>query len=539
MTVSCKELNKLIKKILSAALAALLILSALTSCQSSAEKKREEALKELYQDKNITIRDEETVTSEEKKDVIPTAFALPYSGDDVFNPYTCTTTINNTICDLLFDRLVTIDDSYSLSYSMAKSVTVKDDTVTVELLPGLLFSDGSAVTVYDIVYSCNMARISEGSHYKKQLETITEVTHKNNKIYFKLNQPDVMAGYLLDFPIIKRNSDQVYGVTPIGSGRYKFASDPTSGTSLSINSNWHGYSTLSISQILLLKMPSLESIIYSVEIGTLGFFYSDLTSNDFTNINAVTNLVDLNNLVYLGVNTNNKILAKDHVRQAINLGINREDISVKSYTGRALPALGPFTSNWKNANEFQTGSEQAERSLADAELSAIGFVNMDSGNVLSDGDGNKLSFSLLVNKENPKRVDCAKLIKEQLGVIGIEITVNEVDFNTYNSRISSGSYDLYLAEYPVKNNMDIMPLIDSASGYYHGPVPYYTQQAISGWKSGTEDLSAVITNFNKEMPFIPVLYRQGLAIYTRTLKGKPVSTESDLFYNLPDWSITG
>jgi len=527
----------LLKKIIAVLLAFIISISMLSSCESAAEKRREEVLQELYQDEIGTTQEEEEII-EEDKNIIPTTFALPYSAEDFFNPYTCTTTINNIICDLVFDSLVRVDENFEVTYSMAKSVNVNLDTITVELKPGLLFSDGSAVTVYDIVYSCNMARLGENSHYKKQLETITEASHDGSKITFKLSEPDIMADRLLDFPIIKRNSDQIYGEIPTGSGRYKFASDKTTSSYLSINSNWYGYSELSISKILLLKMPSLESIIYSVEIGTLGFFYSDLSTNDFSNINAATNLVDLNNLIYIGVNTNNSTLSKNQVRQAINLGLNRDDLAIKAYTGRAVAALGPFTSSWKTAHEYQIGSETAERSLAEAELSSIGFVNLDENGILSDGNGTKLNFTLLVNSDNQKRVDCANYIKEQLAILGIGITVQAVDYNTYVYRINSGNYQLYLAEYPVKNNMDIMPLIDEAYGYYHGPVPYYTQQAVKKWKDGTGDLAAVITNFNNEIPFIPVLHRQGLAVYTRTLKGKLISTESDLFYNFSEWRIS-
>ncbi|MBQ6569588.1 MAG: hypothetical protein IJL87_04975 [Clostridia bacterium] len=530
----------MIKKLVSVILSALFILSLFTACKSREEKRRE-ALEELYGNDGIITDKQDEEEDEDSAGSIPTTFALPYSGEDSFNPYLCTTTINNTVCDLVFDSLVKVNQDYTITLSMAKSVSIEGSNIVVELAPSLLFSDGSAVTVYDIVYSCNSARLNQNSHFYNQLASIIDCRQDGHKVYFTLSSPDCMADRLLDFPIIKRNSDTIFGVTPIGSGRYKFAKDNT-GTYLALNPNWYGYSALSIAKIRLLEMPTLESIIYSVEIGTLSFFFSDLSENNFTNINAISNMVDLNNLVFLGINTNNGLLSQPEIRTAISCALDRDSLAIKAYTGRALAATGPFTPNWDKAQEYQKNSTSAQKSKAESYLDSAGYVNVDQSGIRYNGNGRKLEFKLLISSENPNRSTCAQLIQQQLAAVGISVTIQTTTYEKFVAAVEAGNYQMYLGEYPVKSNMDISDLIgteDAKYTYYHGSVPYTLQKSIKEWRQGTGDVKDIFELFDRTLPFIPVVYRQGLAIYTRTLKGSLVSTESDLFLNLSEWSMGG
>lgn len=576
-----------IKRFLALLLAVLMLFSS-ASCNSDEKaKRRAEITSELYAESGTETPLEITPTVD--TDNGQNSFALCYSKTDTLNPYNCTTNLNASVATLLYDPLVRIGPEYKLEYILARKINIVGNKIKVELKSNVLFSDGSLLVPQDVVYSFSAAA-REGSRFRAQLLPIISCTLDGNTIIFEMVSADRMGAYLLDFPIIKRSSDLDAEVPPTGSGRYVYINDPAEGTFLRSNTWWYSNTEPKIKRILLLRLPTIETIISSVEIGTLSFYYTDLRSGTPSRVNANTALVDLNNIVYLGVNTNNALLSKIEIRRAISNALDRNDIATKSYNGRASAATGPFTPKWYEVQSLQTNNVFSDRKLSDADLSSLGFVNIGSDSIRSDGEGHRLSFSLLVNSDNSPRVDAANLIAEQLKHAGIEVNVDAVDTQTYLSRVLGGNYDLYLGEYALTNNMDITPLISTESGYYSGPAPYATQKAFTLWRqTGTEkqtassesepvssdvssevsssvssdassqeessessdvssentkaeavenpELKTLIDTFNSELPFIPVCYRMGISCYSRTISGEIKTTEDDPFYNIQDWYL--
>lgn len=575
-----------IKRILALLLAVSLLFTT-TSC-SNEEKaaRRAEITSALYAESGTEAPLEITPTVESDKGT--NSFGLCYSKTDTLNPYNCTTNLNASVATLMYDPLVRIGPDYKLEYILARKINISGTTIKVELKSNILFSDGSLLVPQDVVYSFAAAQ-REGSRFRAQLLPIISCTLDGNTIIFEMITADKMGAYLLNFPIIKRSSDRDAKVPPTGCGRYVYVNDPAEGTFLRSNIWWYSNTEPNIKRILLICLPTIETVISSVEIGTLSFYYTDLRSGTPSRVNASTALVDLNNIVYLGINTNHSLLSKIEIRRAISNALDRNDIATKSYNGRASAATGPFTPKWYEINDLQQNSIFSDRALSDADLSSLGFVNIGSDSIRSDGSGNRLSFKLLVNKDNSPRLDAANLIAEQLKHAGFEIIIDAVDTQTYLSRVLAGNYDLYLGEYALTNNMDLTPLISTESGYYSGPAPYATQKAFYEWRregtqketvstesdvssdeSPTEEsgeitgdesstaesvtesqvfsddanakpveeeskLSILINTFNNELPFIPVCYRMGISCYTRTLNGEIKTTEDDPFYNIQDW----
>ncbi|MDR1565207.1 MAG: ABC transporter substrate-binding protein [Oscillospiraceae bacterium] len=507
----------------------------LSSCSSKSKDERRKAIADaLYKQTESGELPIEITPTEDASEPVANSFALCYSRSDTLNPYNCTSNLNASVATLMYDPLVRISPDYSLEYILADKIKITENRIRVDIKTNILFTDGTALQPSDIVYSFTKAA-QETSRFRAQLLSVVSCKAEGNSVIFDLTSADKMGAYLLDFPIIKRNTD-TSSKMPTGSGRYVYVEDAQLGTYLQANRWWFSNSTPKIKRILLLRLPTLESIINSVEIGTLGFYYTDLRSGTPARINASTVLVDLNNIVYLGVNTSNNLLSKIEVRRAISNALDRSDIITKAYNGRANPSTGLFTPRWADAALVQENSIFAERKLAEADISSLGFVNMGTDSIYADGNGVRLSFNLLVNKDNAPRLNAAHQIAEQLKHVGIEIKVQEATTLTYLNKVTSGDYQLYLGEFALTNNMNITPLIVEDSGFYKGPVPYATQKAFHDWRTGEAELAELIETFNNELPFIPVCYRMGIACYTRTLSGDIKSTEDDPFYNVQEWA---
>ncbi len=497
---------------------------------------REQLIEELYGAVELTGT-EDNVTG----NATTSNFTLPYSKEDSINPFMCSSTLNATMTELVYDQLITVNSEYEAEMVIAHSVEYTGNrAITVTLRDGLVFSDGSDLTAKDVVYSYEAA-IAEGSRYADALTNIQSCSGSGNKVYFRLNNPDPRAYMLLDFPIIKSETD-LNGATPVGSGRYVYYSDILTGTYLLRNEKWFKTNASNMQRISLVSMPTVESIVHSVEIGTISYYYTDLRYNATyypSRVNANYSTVDINNLVYIGVNTANPTLVNTAVRKAMSFALDREDIITASFAGRAYAATGPLTTSWPKAAAAQSGSTLSSVTSAVSALEGDGFINEDDTRRYHryNGEGQYLEYNLIVNRDNLHHISVAEQIALQLEDVGIGITIEPVDFATLSRRIAMGEYDLYLAEYALFNNMDFSQLFTPNLGLYYGNTPQQTIDAWNGYLNGQSGMETVIQCFETEMPFIPVCYRLGIVCYSRSLSAAMNVSESDPFWGMEDWDV--
>jgi len=474
-------------------------------------------------------------------------FVMAYYKDDTMNPYLCTSTLNATVTELIYDQLITVNSEFEAEMVIAQKVEYGGARViNVTLRDGIVFSDGTPLTGADVVYSFEAARREAtgdkpGSRYANTLTNFQScINTADNKVTFRLNEADPRAYMLLDFPIIKAESD-ADNKTPIGSGRYVYISDVLTGTYLLRNEKWYNTNISDVRRISLTSMPTVESIVKSVEIGTISYYYTDLRFSDkyYPNrINANYAFVDINNLVYLGVNTTEPTLGQTSVRKAISCALDREDVIAAGFAGRAYASTGPLTTSWPVAAAAQSGSTVALKTEAEGALVEARFVNTDIEKSVKYNDrGEYLDYELIANAENEHHMLAAQQIASQLSKYGISVTVVPVEFSVLRQRIAAGDYDLYLAEYSLLNNMDFSDLFTPNKGLYYGLTPQQTIDAWNDYLGGVSGIENVIQRFEAELPFIPVCYRLGIACYSRSMNTKPDVTESDPFWGMESWEV--
>ncbi len=517
-------------------MSAVILVTALSGCMDEVDddwETSDELRTQLYYT-SLDTDAELSLSGNESADMV-----LAYSADDTMNPYTCTSTLTQNICSLVYDSLINITPDFEVEYVIAKSITVDHTIITVQVKSGLVFSDGSELTGEDVSYSYYLASRSEGSIYAERLSGVASCSLDGMTVTFMMTDENVNAYRLLDFPIVKYDPSANTDYPPTGSGRYKFYTDDDGVpdvTQLVKNTKWYNPDEVQIETISLQQMPSVESIIHSVEIGTISYMYTDVRDGTPESVNADYRLVDINNLVYLGVNTNDTSLIDENVRKAINYAISTDEIASDGFDGKAVGATGPFTPNWSEAAQYQTGTGRSNVSAAQECLAESGYV-IDNNGVLEDQDGNSLSFTLLVNKNNARHVAAAESVKSQLAEVGIEIEIAEVTAEGLVSRVNEGQYHLYLAEYSVRNDMDISELFTPGEGLYTGPQPYDCMTTYENYITSNGTLEDFISAFEDELPFIPLCYRMGMIIYARSLEGVGDVSESQPFYNMQDWYI--
>lgn len=498
------------------------------------------------------------------------SLSLSYSGTDTFDPYTAVTKYNKELCQLLYDTLVVLDSNFNPVYRLADSITLNGKTCTV-VIKDAVFSDGTSVTASDVVYSLKKAQKSS-TKFAAQLSGVASCTASGSRtLVITLSSVDPYFVNLLDFPILKqgsddRTNDDGKALPPTGSGRYVY--DESSET-LTANPNYLGGS-LALGTIKLINTPDDESLEHNIEVGNISVSYSDLSDNTPIKMTGKSLSIGLNNLVYLGINFGNAYLSNPQFRQAVSLALGRQKIVDSAYTGYATPAKGPLPSGWTEASGLQTMSSTADSLRAAAILKEIGYTNKDQEGYFLDAAGKRISLTLLCNLDNTARVAAAELIRSQLKEIGVEVNVRTVNWDAYSAELNAGSFDLYIGEVMLQNNMNLTSLLTPGSGACFGYIKtetadsstssvnstsstatgtsstgsadtsYLTVSAYDAAESlyaGTGTMADVIAAFNAELPVIPICHRQGQVAYSSAIASGLNSTLDDLFYGIENISF--
>lgn len=489
---------------------------------------------------------------------------LLYSSSDTFNPYTAATDINRQLCRLLYDPLIKLDNKFNVNYSLADKIDINGTTCTVTL-KDKIFSDGSPLSAEDVVYSFNLAKKSSTEYAYKLYEAVSASAQGAKTVIFKLNKADPYFANLLDFPILKKNSDNrtdsdSVKLPPIGCGRYVLNEDRTK---LILNEKTLGKAdSVSIKEIQLINAPDDESVSHYVEIGAADMYYSDISDGNILRMSGEKIDINLNRLIYIGVNYGYGDLSLETLRQAISSGIDRSAVCRDGYYNNAIAANGFFNPVWEAVKSVQNIELHANKEITVENLEKIGYNSLDSNGVRKNSNGSRLKFELLVNKENRLRVAAARLIANQLSEFGIKITVVEKSFEDYTAALNSGDFQLYLAEVAITPNMDISNLVlEGSSAAYgikntsgetevdsqdqdtentgsdSGQSAVSSGELIKGLYQSKNTVTDVASVLQTEMPFIPVCYRTGVLFCNDNIENVNNSSASDIYFSIESYKI--
>lgn len=496
---------------------------------------------------------------------------LLYSASDTFNPYTATTDTNRQLCKLIYEPLIKLDNEFNVSYSIAERAELDGRLCTVTL-KSISFSDGSTLTADDVVYSFNLAKSSSSEYAYKLYSTESAVAQDSRTVVFKLAKADPFFTNLLDFPIIKSGSEKQttsdsVALPPIGCGRYKVDG---SLTRLVLNEkSLSNPSAYAIKEIHLINAPDSESLSHYVEIGAADMYYSDISDGNILRMSGKKVNININHIVYIGVNQSYGDLAQNELRQAISAGIDRAAVCRDGYYNNAIAATGFFNPLWKPVKSVQNIETVANQEITIENLEKIGYNSVDDKGIRKKG-GTRLQFDMLVNSENRTRVAAAQLVAKQLLSCGIKINVVEKSYADYTAALSSGDFQLYFGEVALTPNMDLSSLVTEGGSAAYGIKKQETAESkpseasgssaddaaadtestagtekpsataaelIAGLYDGQNTVSDVASVLQTEMPLIPVCYRTGVLFYNDNIENVNNSSDSDIYFSIESYKF--
>ena len=456
-------------------------------------------------------------------------FVLPYSSAEGFNPYTSKSTITLQNSRLLFSNFVDITNDYELVYNVASAVVSAGNEVTITV--GGSFADGTPITGADAAASMEAARAS--SLFGARFANVSAVRAAGNTVTVTLQKPDSLFAYLLDIPVMK--AGETASTSPTSSGRYSVSS----GNGMALTANISFADKTPFDTIQLVELSGYDALVSSLNLGVISLFSSEQESDLAGSIVCNTSYFNLNNLVFIGIQPQSpdSPLAQPALRQAISLGISRRQVADKAYYSRAYVATGVINPRFPGESAAATMAEEADTAKAKALIESLGYTMDEGSGFYQSADGKRLSFPLLCYTGSSFKRYAASLVADELSRIGIEVTVSDdSDFTSYSEKISSGVAPLYIGEVKLYNNMDMDAFFGAGNARARVVPSDALLAAYDTMKADKTALAGFETAFAAEMPFVPLVYKNGVATYSKDFSGL-TPTGSDIFYSFENLTI--
>lgn len=475
---------------------------------------------------------------------------LALTNYDTMNPLITKNREILNIDTLIFEPLFTLTKDYQLQPCLAKECSkTGDNTYVIKTANNVSWHDGTPFTAKDILFTIDILKNGD-SVYKYNVDHIesAEVVDATT-LKVKLNGNIPFFEYNLIFPIM--SSNYYYGEDfftsskmPIGTGRYKITNISTNSITLAKNEKWKnttGIKDIKIDNIKINLYSSMGEAYNSFKIGNV-----DILNTSNPNFQEYIGTIGFNKTDYpgrqfdfLSFNCADEIMQDKSVRQAISYAIDKSNIVSSVYNNQKIVAeypldYGNFLYTGNNASSGYN-AEQAKKVLEDGGWTYIN--NRWKKNI--NGSTKTLRLKISVDSENEVRCATAEIIKAQLEEIGIEITINKVSNQKYNSYIDNKDYQILLTGVYTSYSPDLTYYFSygNISNYKSEEMEELMQNAsiIRDTKQLKETYKKIYNLYKEDVPFIGLYRDKNITISAQSLIGAVEPNNYTTFFNIENW----
>ena len=434
---------KLSMKTLTAFLLILTMLFSLTACGNSASSPADNT------DKPSTSAPESSGTTfgENKetaaKDEVVIGFTSVPSNYDPLNGF------YNGV-QILYSALVQTNANMEVVADLAADYNVGDDALTYNftLREGAKFSNGTAITAEDVVFSFETAKANASSLDLSKMESISA---NGNDITIQLSKPD--STFILTVCNVgivpKASYGEDFALNPISSGPYKLVQYDVDQQFI-LEANEHYYGTApGISRVVFVKMADQDTRLLAVQSGQVDITLTSAVVAANNSVNgyyllqeetvdnfgiAMPYTASQDEVNEYGYPVGNDFTSDITIRKALAYGLDRQKVCEEALNGYGAPAYSENDGMpWYNPeSEIEYNLEYAQQLLTDA-----GWVDTD-GDGIREKDGVKASTTLLYSAGDDVRQTIAMAVSNQvLENLGIEMIVEGVGWEDLPARMYS------------------------------------------------------------------------------------------------------
>jgi peptide/nickel transport system substrate-binding protein len=352
--------------------------------------------------------------------------------------------------NLIYSGLVHLTPELEPVPDLAESWESPDPkTIVFTLREGLKFSDGSALTAEDVVFTFETILNPDFSAPQRGLFTPIESVEAVDErtVRFNLASPYAPLLSYLDMGIVPSDYDGDLSTDPVGAGPMVLSNwNRGSEIVLSASDNyWAG--APEVKELTLRIVGDNAARAQAFEAGDLDVIQSPLSPGDIKRLAADdsynSNLSAGLGVTYLNMNTNNPLLADPATRRAFAMLVDQSTIVDAIYEGVDEVANSIILpSSW--AYDASIAQPTFDPEGAKAAFAELGWSDSDGDGVL-DRDGQKLSVTLATHSEDPNRIQAVEFLQATMQQAGIDAQVQISDWPSFSTGyVQKGEHEIAL-----------------------------------------------------------------------------------------------
>lgn len=468
-------------------------------------------------------------------------FSLNFDIAAGLNPFKTESPDNMDLIPLIYEGLFEVDGDFGYSLVLCEEFFTSDGkTYKFNIKDDILLHDGSKLTPEDVAYSIELARVSE--NYASRLAIITAAYVIEGSVYMELNRVNYNLPVLLDVPIVKAGSG---GETvPVGSGPYFYVD---AGEYLYLKAfEGHRDSFGLPTERIYLKEYDESELITAFDSGLIDLVTTSKADINYLEYGGNTELrkKDTSIFYFLGINGRNEFLGDENRRVLFSSMIDRELLACKVID--AVPVtipLHPAAYFWSETFDTFTISEEnieaAKIQFLVEDYDADGMLEyMD----LENNSVEEITLKLVVNKENPTKVEAARKLRDSLNGRGIAVEVSELGWSSYIRALKNGDYDIYYGEVMLTADFDLTQLLSYGGSANYGVYDPELQTLIYDFNASDaesrQDAAAKLFSYiAQNLPVISLMFEiETVYTHRETVSGMNPSIRN-VFNDITEWSI--
>ncbi len=331
----------------------------------------------------------------------------------------------------IYDTLVGVTSDWEITPRLAEKWDISEDgmEITFKLREDVLFQNGRQLKASDVEFTFNRLKDEESPKARDydNIKNIEVMDDYNIKFVTEKLDVELLKSFVYPWTAIVPEEEAANLKTkPVGTGAFQLKEwVPQQHIILERNENYYGDKS-KLETVKLELIPDATSLMAGLQVGDLDII--PLSGDQVETLKGNTDYSILaqpmNAVQVMSLNTDNKILSNEKVRQAMSMAINKDEIIEASSFGYGdkigshLPTTSPDYYDTNDVMEYNP--EKAKELLKEA------------------GYENGFDIKLTLPKNYQIHVDAGQVIADQLSKIGIRVNIEIVEWGTWVSEVYSG-----------------------------------------------------------------------------------------------------
>jgi len=375
-----------------------------------------------------------------------------YADPDTLNPLTGNDIAGSWILNLIYPTLMELDENGNKVPYIIEEPKISEDglTVTLSLIDGLKWQDGTPLTSKDIAFTYKTLYENKLQWQWSVLEGVTWETPDDKTIVFNLSKPFPTFITTIGFwqrivpEHIWSKVDDIKNFTndnPVGLGPFKLA-EYERGQHYILESVDEWFLSPEgkpyLDKVIFKPYPDVNTMVLALKSGDIDLTAKEIPATAAKELEGNNNFTVARNMSlgyeHMAINLRDQILSDINVRKAMAMAVERKKIIDFAFDGDAVEMPGmisPVYEKFQIGNDFPSNDVEGAKKLLDE----AGYKDTNGDGILNAPNGANLSFTLMFANSVSEHEKVARILVDNMKNIGIEIVPTPMDKSLQSDKL--------------------------------------------------------------------------------------------------------